>query len=102
MIKLSRGEVLKGNYKFPLELVRLKPSLHFKKSLENRGLELDCIPSMVRVSRDNIHSAKTIDNIHLTSVVIRLSYTSCKYMFICLNPYDGAGKTIWFKRKERV
>lgn len=97
-MNLSRSKLLSGDYIYPTELVSLKPTEHFKERLEERGIGLECIPSMVRITRDNIYSGKirNITQKRLMSVVIRLKYNS-KYMFICYNPFDGAAKSIWFK-----
>jgi hypothetical protein len=102
MIELTRRQVLEGSYKYPTELVKLIPTKHVIDRLGERGLGLDCIPTMVRVTKENIHSAKTMDGIHLTSVVVRLKYNDEKYLFLCLNPYDGGTKTMWFRNKRRV
>lgn len=96
---LSRKELLSGNYNYPTDLITLKPTLHFKERLEERGLDLDCVPTMVRITKDNIHSGKTVDSKNLCSVVIRILYFK-KYMFICFNPFDAAAKSIWFGKKK--
>lgn len=62
-------------------------------------MDLECIPTMVRITKDNIHSAKTEDKKHLHSVVVRIQYSSTRYLFLCYNPYDGALKSIWFTDK---
>lgn len=99
-MNLSRHQILEGNYIYPTELVTLKPTKHFKERLENRGLDLECIPSVIRITKDNIHSAKTEDNKHLHSVVVRLKYNK-KYMYICYNPFDGGAKSIWFSERGK-
>lgn len=95
---LSRTDILKNNYKYPSDIIKLIYTNHFKERLEERGLALECIPSFIRVTPDNIHSGKTRDNEHLCSVVVRLKYSSSKYLFIAFNPYDGGCKTLWFKQ----
>lgn len=100
-MNLRRSQILAGDYVFPTGLITLKHTNHFKARLEERGMGLQCIPTVVRVSRNNIHSAKTDDNKHLKSVVIRLDYTSSKYLFLILNPFDGAVKSLWFVNKKR-
>lgn len=100
MEELTRKKILEGDYKYPQELVKLVKTVHFRERLEERGIGLECFPSMVRVTKKNIHSAKTDDGEHLISVVVRLDYTSSKYIFICFNPYDGYCKTVWFQTKK--
>ena len=101
MIELTRTQILQGNYRYPDELVRLKPTKHFLNRLSERGIGINCIPTVVRVTRDNIHSGKTLDGINLTSVVVRLKYTYNRYIFLCYNPFDGGLKTLWFREKVR-
>lgn len=96
---LTRTKILKGNYAYPNEFVKLKPTKHFIERLEERGLGLDCIPTLIRVTKDNIHSGKTEDGKELVSVVVRLNYNATKFLFLCFNPRDGGLKTLWFKEK---
>lgn len=97
MREISRTELVNGNFVFPSEMVKLVPTKHFIDRLEERGIGLDCIPTIVRVTKDNLHSAKTEDGKILYSVVVRLKYSSTKYIFLAFNPIDGALKTLWFK-----
>ena len=97
MQELTRTQILTGNYVFPSELVKLIPTKHFIDRLEERGLGLHCMPTLVRPTKDNIHSGKTEDGKHLNSVVVRLKYDSKRYVFLAFNPYDGAIKTLWFR-----
>lgn len=99
-IDLTRRQILEGNYEYPTDLVTLIPTKHFMERLEERQLGLDCIPTVVRVTKDNIHSAKTLDGVRLTSVVVRLNYTNYQYLFLVFNPYDGGLKTMWFRPKN--
>lgn len=92
---------MNGNYLYPKELVSLKPRKHFIDRLEERGIGVNCIPTMVRITKDNIYCGEA-DGKYLTTVVVRLKYTSNRYVFLCFNPFDGALKTLWFKdKKER-
>ena len=97
---LTRTQLLKGNFIYPNELVKLVPTKHFIERLEQRGLGIDCIPTLVRVTKDNIHSGKTENGKELYSVVVRLKYNN-KYLFLCFNPFDGAVKTLWFRDKSK-
>jgi len=83
---------------YPSELVKLKTTKHFIDRLEQRGIGVDCIPTMVRVTKDNIYCGEA-EGKELTSVVVRLKYNSSRYVFLCFNPVDGALKTLWFKDK---
>ena len=98
---LSRKDILNGDYKYPDSLIKLKPTRHFQQRIKERDGGLSCLPSYVRVTKDNIHSGKTKDGIHLNSVVVRLKYTSDKFLFIALNPYDGGAKSFWFRKIEK-
>ncbi len=90
---------MNGGYSYPDEFVKLKTTKHFADRLEQRGIGLDCIPTLVRVSKNNIYCGEAKGN-ELTSVVIRLVYNSTKYVFLCFNPKDGYLKTIWFRDRK--
>ncbi len=98
---LTRRQLVEGNYVYPNSLIKLKPTKHFIERLEERGLGIDCIPTLVRVTKDNIHSGKTDNGRELRSVVVRLKYNSTKYIFLCFNPFDGAVKTLWFMDRNK-
>jgi hypothetical protein len=98
---LTRTQILNGSYIYPNDLIKLKPTKHFIERLEERGIGLDCIPTLVRVTKDNIHSGKTDDGKELVSVVVRLKYNTSKYVFLAFNPIDGGLKTLWFREKRR-
>lgn len=100
-MNLTRRQILNGNYLYPKELVELKTTKHFVERLEERGVGVDCIPTMVRVTKDNIYCAEA-EGKELTSVVVRLKYNTSKYVFLCFNPLDGALKTLWFKDKRGI
>lgn len=97
---LTRTQLVKGDYYYPNDLIKLNPTKHFIERLEERGIGINCIPTLVRVTNDNIHSGKTKDGKKLNSVVIRLKYNSTKYLFLCFNPFDGFCKTLWFRDKQ--
>jgi hypothetical protein len=100
MEELTRTQILERNLPFPSDLVKLIPTKHFLARLEERGLGLDIIPTMVRVTKDNIHSGKTEDGKTLRSVVVRLKYNATKYIFLAFNPNDGGLKTLWFRERR--
>lgn len=100
MQELTRTQILEGNYTHPTDHVKLIPTKCFMNRLEEKGLELDCIPTLLKVTKENIHSGKTEDGETLKSVVVRIKYSSRHYMFLCLNPYDGAVKTLWFRKRN--
>ncbi len=100
-MELTRTQILNGKYIYPSDLVKLHPTKHFIDRLEERGLGLDCIPTLVRVTKDNIHSAKTEDGKQLNSVVVRLAYSATRYIFLAFNPFDGYVKTLWFRDKGK-
>lgn len=98
-MELTRTQLMSGKYSYPNDLIKLYPTKHFMDRLDERGIGLDCIPSLVRVTKDNIHSGKTNEKDELVSVVVRLNYSSTKYVFLVINPLDGALKTLWFREK---
>lgn len=100
-IELTREEILKGSYRYPKNFINIYPTSHCIERLDERGKELDFLPSMVRITEDNIWSGRTKNGKRLISIVIRLKYKCSKYLFICFNPWDGFIKTIWFKDANR-
>lgn len=98
-MELTRTQLVNGSYVYPSDLIKLYPTKHFVERLNERGIGIDCIPSLVRVTKDNIHSAKTNEKNEFVSVVVRLKYSSTKYIFLVINPLDGALKTLWFREK---
>ena len=98
---LTRTQILKGKYTYPPDMVKIWGSKHFLERLDERGVGLECIPTVVRVTPDNIHSAR-LENDQFVSVVVRLKYTSSKYIFLCFNPIDGNLKTLWFREKGKI
>lgn len=99
-MSLTRTQILKGNYVYPSELIKLKTTKHFVERLEQRSIGVDCIPTMVRVTKDNIYCGDA-EGKELVTVVVRLNYNSTRYVFLCFNPKDGALKTLWFKEKKK-
>lgn len=97
---LTKSQILDMGLTYPSRLVKLIPTKHFTKRLEERGIGLTCIPEYVRVTKDNIHSGKTKDGKRLKSVAIRLNYSTVYDLYLSFNPFDGALKTMWFRRKR--
>lgn len=100
-IEIGRKRIIEGDFIYPTDLITLIPSRHFKQRITERGFFADVIPTAVRVTKNNIYCAKTMDGKHLHSVVIRLNYNKSTWLFICLNPFDGAAKTLWFEDKKK-
>jgi len=99
-MNLTRTKLLEKKYNYPKGFINLKYSRHFQERVDERCLGFDCMPTMVKITEDNIHSAKTIDNKTLSSVVVKLKYNNDKYVFIAFNPFDGGAKSFWFQRKN--
>lgn len=97
---LTRNQILDMGLTYPSRLVRLIPTKHFIKRLEERGTSLTCIPEYVRVTEKNIHSGKTADGKRLKSVAVKLEYSPVCDLYLSFNPFDGALKTMWFRRKN--
>jgi len=99
-MNLTRTKIINGDFAWPEKDIMIKPSRHYIEQLNCRLINRDSIPRKIRVTKDNIHSAKCKDGKRLTSVVVRVEYNEYKHLYICLNPYDGAGKSLWVKRKD--
>ena len=99
-MSLTRTEILKGKYFYPTNLVKLKTTKHFVDRLKERGIGINCIPTKVRVTENNIYCGDAEGNL-IVSVVVRLNYSSSKFIFLCFNPIDGALKTVWFREKRK-
>lgn len=100
MEELTKTQILARKIIYPSNLVKLVQTKHSIGRLEERGIGLDCIPTMVRITEDNLHSGKTKDGKRLASVVIKLRYNSRTNIFLAFNPYDGACKTLWFRERR--
>lgn len=99
MVKtISKEDFLKGNFRYPKSFIELKKSKHFYKRLVERGMFLDFIPSFVRITKDNVYSAKIINDKKICSITLTIKYSDNKNIYISLNPYTGLAKTIWFRR----
>lgn len=98
-MELTRTQILRGSFSYPEDFIKVYPTKHSIARLEERGLGLDCIPTLIRVTKDNIHSGKTEDGTTLCSVVVRLAYGRHKYIFLAINPQDGGIKSLWFRDK---
>lgn len=95
MKDLTKEEIL-GKYYFPKGFIKLNPTNHCIERLNERGYGLDFLPSVVRITESNLYSGKTSNNRSLCSVVVKLEYTPKKHLFLCINPFDGAVKTVWY------
>ena len=100
--ELTKLQIIEGDYIYPKDLVHLKPTKHVKARFLERGLDLDILPTVVRITDDNLFSGKTQDDKHLHSVVVRLYYTYGKDMYLCYNPFDGGLKTVWFRANYKI
>lgn len=98
-ISLTKEEIIEGNYHFPKESLVLVPTLHALEMIQSRNLNSNRIPLMVCVTSNNIYSGKCRDGKRLHSVVIKLKYDEKNDLFICINPFDCAMKTLWLKDK---
>lgn len=91
---------MEGKYSYPNDFVRLRATRHFMERLEERGMGLDSIPTMIKVTENNIYCGDVEEGV-LVNVVVRLDYTRFKYIFLCFNPLDGYLKTLWFRDKSK-
>lgn len=98
-MNLNRTQILNKKFFYPKGLIKLSYTKHFLDRLFERRVGIECIPTLVRITENNIHSGKTRNGKSLSSVVIRLFYKRNLDMYICFNPFDGGAKTIWFEKK---
>ena len=82
-------------------MVNLIPTKHFIERSKERSLGLSSIPTKVRVTKKNIHSGKSEDGRNLASVVVKLNYSTRKYIFLAFNPNDGGLKTVWLRERRK-
>lgn len=99
-MNLNRTQIVKGNFEWPKEEIMIKPTKHFLSQLKCRFIKNDLIPKKIKVEKGNIHSGKSKDGKRLNSVVVRCDYSDKEHLYICFNPYDGGGKSIWIKAKN--
>ncbi len=95
--ELTKREIIAEKLRYPSGFITLKPTKHCIERLQERGRELDFLPSIIKVTTKNMVSGKTKDNKRLCSVVVKVRYTCTKWLFLCFNPYDGGLKTVWYK-----
>lgn len=98
---LKRDEILKGNYRYPKINLNLIPTTHALEMIKMRALESDKIPTNITITRKNIYSAKCKDGKNLYSMVIKINFDSKRSLFLCIAPFDGGLKTLWFKEKNK-
>lgn len=99
---LTKEDVLKGKYYYPKTEIKLIATNHVLIRMKERGLDPSQIPAQVKVTSENIHSAKTYDGITIKSVVIKSKFDDDRYLFLVINPFDGGLKSMWFRPKRRV
>lgn len=99
--ELTKKEILHGKFLYPKDLITLRPTNHCLERIKERGQSLDILPSVVRITESNLQNGKTKDEKSVTSVVIKLDYTSRKDMYLCFNPFDGALKTVWYGNRQK-
>ena len=98
---LSRKEILNGGYKWREGLITLKLSKHAQRRVEERILgELVIVPSMCRITKENLCSGRSGDGKSLTSVKIRLNYKKDQWMFLVICPWTGVVKTLYINYKN--
>ena len=98
---LSRKEILNGGYKWREGLITLKLSKHAQRRVEERILgELVIVPSICRITKENICSGRSKDGKSLTSVKIRLDYKKDQWMYLVICPWTGIVKTLYINYKN--
>lgn len=97
---ISRKEVLKA-YKWREGLIPLSLSNHALRRIEERvDGEFPIIPTVVRITRNNICSGRSKDGKKLTSVKLRLDYKRDKWMYLVICPNSGVVKTLYINYKD--
>ena len=101
MKNLNRNQLLSGMFQYNKDLIELKYTKHYEERFKERSLGVECIPTVVRIKDENMYCGKTSDGASLSSIVVRLNYTSSKNLFLCFDPRNGVVKTLWFKDKKK-
>lgn len=101
MIRLSRKEIVAGEYKWREGLIPLLYSKHANKRLEERvNGELVVFPTVVRITMDNLYNGSVRNEKILIEACVRIDYKRDKWMFIALNIRSGVVKSIWIDEKR--
>jgi len=96
----SRKEVIE-KFRWREGLISLQLSKHCLRRIEERvDGEFPIVPTMVRITKDNICSGRSQDGKKLSSVKIRLDYKRDKWMFLVICPFSGVVKTLYINYKD--
>ena len=96
----SKREVI-SNFKWRKGLIPLRLSNHAKRRVEERILgEFVIVPTVCRITENNICSGRSKDGKKLISVKIRLEYTKDKWLYLVVCPDSGVVKTLFLNYKD--
>lgn len=96
----NRREVI-SNFKWRKGLIPLRLSNHAKRRVEERILgEFVIVPTVCRITENNICSGRSKDGKKLISVKIRLEYTKDKWLYLVVCPDSGVVKTLFLNYKD--
>ena len=96
----SRKEVIE-KFRWREGLIPLSLSKHAQRRIEERvDGEFPIVPTMCRITRENICSGRSKDGQRLSSVKIRLDYKKDKWMFLVICPSSGVVKTLYINFKD--
>ncbi len=98
---LNRKEVLEGGYEYRTGLIPLILSKHaIRRIAERIDGEFIIVPSVARITKENICSGRTKDGKFLTNIKIRLDYKRDKWMYLVICPSSGVVKTLYINYKD--
>lgn len=98
--KLTRKEII-NNWKWREGMIPLLLSNHAKRRVEERMLgEFIIVPTVCRITKNNICSGRTLDGKKLSNIKIRLEYTKDKWLYLVICPGNGVVKTLYINYKD--
>lgn len=85
-------------------ILKLRYTNHAKERMERDNYKLIVIPSVVKLTTDNVIEAYTEDNINLKKILIRVSYDRNRDIVLVLQPeFKKSGAkviTFWLNNKK--
>lgn len=96
---LSRSQITGGQYVYPSTL-KLRFTDHFLNRFEERREEFSVVPKRIIIGKHNIYSGEINSKSRIIRLVLRIEYTSSKWMFLCVDTRSGAVVTFWLRNKN--
>lgn len=99
---IPRKEVVE-RFKWREGLIPLSLSNHAQRRVKERMLgEFIIVPTMCRITKENICSGRSKDGKHLSSVKIRLEYKKDMWLYLVVCPGSGVVKTLFINAKKNT